>query len=309
MVRRVQASAIFCAAALVSAHMAAATEPPAPAAQSVSPEQFSGKIGGLEAYRVPQSQTLLFRDPVTGNSIVGLAFDADGNRITLFAGERPGHDATPEKLAITLPETELKSLVTHLRGVKSQAEFDAAIRNWKNGVPDADAKTAPDPAPSVARLPTKPGDESLYIALSGAKWISFGPDGAPPVYLLSNGNCEGCAAAWRKLFEPAKAGKIQLRLILAPTSDANMDFLIAAASSPRLPEILSKGAIEAQSPKSDAPAERIARISENLAANLKMAKGFSLGLPPVIAYESKKGARYFRTAPETPDLLDDIELP
>lgn len=288
-------------------------ETAAPEPVSIPSSNYAGHVSGLEAYDIPDSAALLMRDPKTGNTIVGLAFDAEGKPLEVHKATRSGSDAVPPQLDIHLPTGQVDSLIAHLRGVSTQEEFDAAVRAWKNGVSAAQAApvAGTPPAPRLAQLPTKPGDEVLYIALSGARWIAVGPRSAPPVYLLTNITCDACISAWNALLPAARDGKIQLRLVLAPTDEKNMEVLARIAADKdvvgRIEKVTSK-AFSGDLPE-EADPDQAAVIEANLKANLKTAQGFNIGLPPVIAYESKEGARYTRNAPDIDALVSDLAAP
>jgi len=285
-------------------------------AQAGGIEKVPSEIAGLPVIKMNSGPIVKIEDPKTGISIVGIAYDRNGIAVSGDANPASGHGRTPD----------IQSLIDHLGGVSDQAEFDAAIRDWQQGHPSpkgddstsfSTAQTGTHHALAGAKfasgrgkeaeptLPVKPGDESLLFALSGAAWIGVGRKGAPIVYMITSVSCHDCIESMNELLPLAQKGQIDLRLIFAPTDDQNLIKLSYIAMSADVKSSIVANTISAFAP---VPTEHIRspdpKIVQALKKNLDLVRHFSLGHPPIIAFETQKGASYLRTMPPADHFLN-----
>lgn len=157
---------------------------------------YVGKVGGLDAWRVPGQEDLVFRASDGQTIIVGRALTVDGRDLTSFYTEA----LTPPGAATGAPTPE---------------------------APVAAAPPADDVTAQLDRFATAAKAERL--------WFSVGSQQAPVVYVVVDPTCPFCAQAMDKLRPDVEGGHLQLRVILAPFREplsAQLSYAIMKAEVP-----------------------------------------------------------------------------
>lgn len=256
----------------------------------------------------------------------------------LMGTSEAADDLLKDALAVTettlanLPEEQKRELVAKLvlslEAAKTPEEFQLAIIRWneeatgKKLLPDgfelpsgdvtvpADAAAAPTSAPSVDPIaeervdPAHATNDSLLADIrTNGFWFGVGAADAPTVYMIADPACPYCARSIKNLSAEIEAGKLQLRVLLAPFVSKNSPDLIAGIMLSEDPakayfehslQYADRGASDLkQQAFKDLPSEVIAAVR----GNYDMVGAYGLRGVPFFAWTTAEGAKLFNGVP------------
>lgn len=282
-------------------------------------------INGLKAWTAPGQNLVFMRDAATGAYVVGFPFDAQGR--TLIPGaaeiENSGIDQLlselfapriniPETYAPTVEErlselsdedrdTAINALITSVRDVQDEAEFNTAIEAWIEALPEDGAAPAVDGAqPAIdEEASAAQGGPTLLEAVRNAAYVEIGDRTAPLAYVILDPACHACRAAMAEVRDRVDAGELQLRVLLVPAVDADSPGVIAGLAATG---DIGKALMELDAEKdADLPFDRPSTLSEAIVSgidgNLEIARTYQLPSLPFFVYEKEDGPFYVSGLP------------
>lgn len=251
--------------------------------------------------------------------------------------------AVTEDTISTLPPEKKNELVAKLvlalEAAKTPEEFQLAIIRWneeatgKKLLPDDFALPADASAPAASETPAASPEAAETAATAGAApeteatavdrvdpskatndslladirtngfWFGVGAPDAPTVYMIADPACPYCARSIKNLREEVEAGKLQLRILLAPFVSKSSPDLIASILLSADPakayfehslQYADRGASDLEKRAfKDLPQDVVAAVR----GNYDMVGAYGLRGVPFFAWTTAEGAKLFNGVP------------
>jgi hypothetical protein len=187
--------------------------------------------------------------------------------------------------------------------------------------PDTGAATPVDQAPWMASTSSEidrsnPTPESVLndIRLNGF-WFAVGSPGAPAVYMIADPACPYCARAIGNLKQDVEAGRVQLRILLAPFVSSRSPALIAGIlfSGDPAGAYWSHSLSYAERGASDLKTYEFSDLPKNVLdavkGNYDMVIDYELNGVPFFAWSSAEGPKFLSGVPEAGRFSDALADP
>ncbi|WP_411839999.1 hypothetical protein [Paracoccus sp. ME4] len=282
-------------------------------------------INGMRAWTAPGQNLIFMRDAMTGAYVVGFPFDAEGR--TLIPGaaevENSGIDQLlselfapriniPDSYAPTVEErlsglseeerdNAINALISSVRDVRDEAEFNRAIEAWIDALPEDDAAPAAEEAPETIdeEASAAQSGPTLLEAVRNAAYVEIGDRAAPMAYVFLDPACHACRAAMAEVRDRVEAGDLQLRVLLVPAVDADSPGVIAgmAATGDIGKTLMALSAEEDADLPFDRPSTLSDAIASGIEENLDIARTYQLPSLPFFIYEKEDGPFYVSGLP------------
>jgi hypothetical protein len=154
--------------------------------------------------------------------------------------------------------------------------------------------------------------EAVYSDMQNGFWFAVGAQDAPTVYALMDPACPFCAKAVHSLMPDLQAGKLQLRILLAPlVSEGSPDLIAGVLTADKPVDMFMKHEISkaegVQSPLVPAPYDEITpNLKANVQNNIDFAFRYDLGGVPFFAWKDEGGIKAFSGVPKTGAFSDAL---
>lgn len=237
-------------------------------------------------------------------------------------------------------EMLLQALVVMLQDVKSEAEFKATVEAWteevvrrhRNGeaiehsavdddltadiqqVESHISDTEEKVLPVLHEVEETVADRLLDEVRHEAFWFGIGNHEAPVVYAFIDPACPHCARAIVNIGDEISAGRLQLRVALAPVVSQSSPGFVASILNHAEPPIAfmeheyarASGRRYLKDGKwEDLPGQ----LQGGLVGNIDMMKKYDIRGVPFFIFDTEDGARAVNGVPEVADFADAIRDP
>lgn len=346
------------AMALMTTATHAEATPPA-ALNALKDISAKGTVLGFEAWGSPTQDFLWLHDPATGSVIAGYPFDPTGKSLNpAHEGENaltlsgfieanvstyvpPVSVGEDGKVSVSIPESNIpevealmagmdknardaaiSGLIESLRPVKSEAEFNAAVASWIEGLrgakPAAPAAAEAAPAEPVAdpavqsAEPEKTGDatdtqaenpgKTLLEAMQEGFTLELGQADAPLAHALIDPSHAPSLAAIKELKPAIEAGKIRLAVLLVPAASEDAAGITAGLLMSEDPVAALFALADAvEDPAKETPFRRFSDLEddqeEGVRRNYALAVAYELPALPFFGFHAADGERYIKGIP------------
>ncbi|PKU21955.1 thioredoxin fold domain-containing protein [Telmatospirillum siberiense] len=162
---------------------------------------------------------------------------------------------------------------------------------------------------AAAPAAVKPANiDEILRAAAGTHWLSYGPSGAPVIYMMADPECIFCRTVWPQVISLATDKKIELRVIPVAFihGDESMAALTAilSAPSPAKAWALSEDGIRTQ-PSSSNATDAVRGIIND---NHLFASHYGLAATPVFLWSSADGPKMQTGIPKSADGATDVGI-
>lgn len=225
----------------------------------------------------------------------------------------------------------LITLVQTIDAAGSQEEFNRAVADWQQlvadlvrdntgasiaGRPDGSTITTSE-STTVApadRIMNANGERFVDMLAFQTFWFSVGTIGAPTVYAVIDPTCPFCARAMKSLKGDVEAGRIELRIILAPLISSQAPDVIAGILSQSEPvSAFWEHEMDIAAGGSGVDPVAFASLPEDYQAVIRTNYDVAVesGLPgvPYFIYENEAGEQRFSGVPQAGQFQDALPLP
>lgn len=276
------------------AHLAPLADVPAAAPQSLEDEAMRRAIGAIAELPDTEKRQQLLHLLLTMNQAGTPEEFAKG--IAEWGAAATGQDATSSPAAA--PAASDGSLIQPIDVMPEIGTLDMHSRIQPDLAGVAEA-VASDEGDAIA---DRSGE--LLTEMKDSFWISIGQKSAPPVYMLLDPTCPYCAKSLANLQDDIEAGKIELRVVMAPLLSQRSIELVAGIMEAENPAeaLWNHELAYARNGASDLPLGKFGELDKQvidaLMANRAMVQEFKLPGVPFFAWSEGGAVKLLSGVPQ-----------